>query len=322
MFGCGHRPFPSHDARSCELRWQRDRPTERGLVALRERYNLAAVIDPSRSDYDNLRKLTAWVNARWDHDGSGTPTRSDPLTILREAEAGESFACFAFAIALAGVAEAVGMPSRVVYLAGDNADDPAVIARQGFGHVVTEVWLADRSRWAVADAQLGYTFTRASEPIGVIELIAALDARRSSTVHIDRAVRAVSDRERADYVAFLAMFVAYASAYEDQRRFVDDTGKPRMRNLLSFRGSANLPKRFVEKPTQLTTDVACFNTPPHPQPKVILASLRQKTGNTQLSETCPKRRLRTLRPMSARTPDDASGRRTYSTLSPEISEWR
>lgn len=263
LLGCaGARPITHHDSPPCELNWQRDRVTEPGLMELNEHYKLAAVIEPSRSDYDRLKRLTAWVHSRWDHSGNGIPTRGDPLTILREADAGKSFACFAFAIALAGVAEAVGMPSRVVYLAGDNADDPDVIARQGYGHVVTEVWLADRSRWAVADAQVGYTFSRAGVPLGVIELRDAIETNRYGRVHVEQLAGDVSDRDQRDYGALFGMFTAYVSAYEDQRRFVADNGRPRLRNLLSFRGVVQLPKRFIEKPTKLTTDPACFNAGP------------------------------------------------------------
>ena len=152
---------------SYPFRWSD--PEDPYLGELRAAYALGEVAGEG-SDHERARSLTRWVSSRWGHDGSNLPERSDPLSILREAERGRSFRCVEYATVLAGVLCAVGIPARLVTLMTADVET----REGGAAHAVTEAFLPDRDAWVMLDAQWGTVPALGGEPVSAAGLRDAL----------------------------------------------------------------------------------------------------------------------------------------------------
>jgi hypothetical protein len=109
-----------------------DDPNEPNMVKLRKIYSLEELVSQAVDDYEQLRLILAWVQKRWEHHGDNTPSKSDPLTILKEVSEGKRFRCVEYAIVLAGCTRSLGMPSRRLALKRSDVET----AESGAGHVV------------------------------------------------------------------------------------------------------------------------------------------------------------------------------------------
>jgi len=143
-------------------------PKAHQLLEMRREFAIDAVVAGARNDIDRLRRLAHWVSTRWEHSPSQMASKSDPLTILREAQKGGRFICREYAIVMAGVAAAYGMPARVVNLM------PRDVETRSEAHSVAEVWLDELGKWVMADGQYGAIGELDGVPLSAIELQAAL----------------------------------------------------------------------------------------------------------------------------------------------------
>lgn len=146
------------------------RPSDPYLASLRDSLKLDALVAEGDTDYQKVQKITAWVYGLWAHNGSNTPSKNDPLTIVSEARKGSRFRCVEYSIVLAGALNAVGIKARRLGLKTRDVET----RRSGAGHVVTEAYLADEGRWIMADGQFGLIPTLQGRPINAVELQAAL----------------------------------------------------------------------------------------------------------------------------------------------------
>jgi len=144
-----------------------DDPKAPRLVEMRREFAIDAVVAGAKNDYEKLRLLTHWVSTRWEHSPNQMASKSDPLTILREAQKGGRFICREYAIVMAGVAAAYGMPARVVNLL------PRDVETRSEAHSVAEVWLDDYRKWVLADGQYGAIGELDGIPLSGIEIQAA-----------------------------------------------------------------------------------------------------------------------------------------------------
>jgi transglutaminase-like putative cysteine protease len=126
-----------------------DDPKAPQLLEMRREFAIDPVVAGARDDYERLRRLARWVSTRWKHSPNQMASKSDPVTILREAQKGGRFICREYAIVMAGVATAYGMPARVVNLM------PRDVETRSEAHSVAEVWLDEFSKWVLADGQYG-----------------------------------------------------------------------------------------------------------------------------------------------------------------------
>ena len=119
------------------------------LIELRRHYPLDSLLEGAQSDQERVRRILNWTHQRWSHNGRQDPQGRDAISILKEAEAGGQFPCFAYAIVLRDQLLAHGMPARTLYLKTEDA------ARANYppGHVATEVYLPDRKEWIFVDPQ-------------------------------------------------------------------------------------------------------------------------------------------------------------------------
>ena len=72
---------------------QRDDPKIPQYLEMRREFAIDAVVAGAKDDYERLRRLALWVSTRWEHSSDQMASKSDPLTILREARKGGRFIC-------------------------------------------------------------------------------------------------------------------------------------------------------------------------------------------------------------------------------------
>jgi len=178
-------------------------PGDPYISALLAAYPLEEVVAEADDNCEKVKLLLSWVHDRWQHHGTNRPSRQDPITILREAEQGESFRCVEYAIVMAACAQAVGLPARVVGLKTEDVETRP----EGAGHVAVEVWLDQLGKWAFADPQLNVMPVLQGTPLNAVEFQDAL-ARRDPDLSIE-SVPAKTSIEIDDYEGFIARYLYY-----------------------------------------------------------------------------------------------------------------
>jgi len=173
---------------------------------MRREFALDEVVAGAEDDYDRLKRLASWVSTRWKHSPDQMASKGDPVTILREAKAGGRFICRDYAIVLAGVASAYGMPARVLNLL------PKDVETRSESHSVAEVWLEGFGKWVLADGQFGAIGELDGTPLSGLELQAAFAADKP-------VICAVGAPFCAEWRRFILRNAFYFKTGDDQRLF-------------------------------------------------------------------------------------------------------
>ena len=189
-----------------------DTPGAEAFQQLKREFSIDSVVAGAKDDYERLLRLTHWVSTRWEHSPNQMASKSDPLTILREAEKGGRFICREYAVVLAGVANAYGMPARVLNLL------PREVETRSEAHSVAEVWLEQFHKWVLADGQYGAVGELDGVPLNGIELQKAFAE--------DKPVKcAVGAEVAAEWKPFILRNAFYFKFGDDQRSFLHKTSR-------------------------------------------------------------------------------------------------
>ena len=212
---------PGNEAQWAPLVWDRSQPAPLFSVLsddpkipqfleMRREFAIDAVVAGAKDDFERLRRLARWVSTRWQHSSDQMASKSDPLTILREAQKGGRFICREYAVVMAGVAAAYGMPARVVNLL------PREVETRSEAHSVTEVWLEGFGKWVLADGQWGVVAELDGVPLNAIEVQAALAADR-------KVVCSAGGEVFAEWKPFILRNAFFIKTGNDQRAFEHHT---------------------------------------------------------------------------------------------------
>lgn len=126
---------------------------------------------PQPSAWDTALATLAWVTRRWKHANAHMET-DDAVECLRRVDQGQRFACVEYSLVLAQSLNALAIPARRVALRQQNYH--AGVSR---GHVVSEAWIDDLSRWVLLDGQNGLYWTGdGDQPLGTPDLQQAFAA--------------------------------------------------------------------------------------------------------------------------------------------------
>jgi hypothetical protein len=157
------------------------------LIELRSRFDLDAVVGGD-SDLERVRALRAWIRSQFVHRMPYRMPPWDALLILDRASRDvDAFICMHTAVSLVQCCRALGMQARVVNLhqgvvAGmlfPPATDSDVHVLE---HVVTEVWLAEWSKWVAIDADHDCHYEINGVPLSAWEIHDEVVAGRSETL--------------------------------------------------------------------------------------------------------------------------------------------
>ena len=190
-----------------------DDPNDPNMVKLRKKYDLEKLVCKAKDDYEKLKLILAWVQKQWEHHGDNKPSKSDPLTILKEVSEGKRFRCVEYAIVVVGCTRSLGMPSRRLALKRPDVET----AKSGAGHVVAEVWLKQFNKWVFVDGQWGAIAERNGVPLNAVELQDAI-ARKMPGLKI----RFVSKGNQEDYLKWIVPYLYYLDFNLDQRFYAKD----------------------------------------------------------------------------------------------------
>ena len=239
-------------------------PDDPGPAQLRAEYQLDDVIRGIEDEFEKVAALAGWVNSRWSHSGTNTPSSSNPLVILREAADGASFRCVEYSVVMAGAAQSMGMPARVVGLKTRHA----ATARSAAGHVVAEVWLEDLEKWVVVDPQLGYVFRAEGVPLNAVELGKAL-VQGPGSVEILSADGPVGWIQKTRYLLFMGPYLFHFDSLYDQRVFLTEEERTRGGMMLVPKGAPDLRVFQRRNPLEIdyfTSSVDDFYVVPETEP--------------------------------------------------------
>jgi hypothetical protein len=219
-----------------------DDPNDANLVILRNKYNLKELVSSAKDDYEKLRLITAWVLKQWGHNGDNKPSKSDPLTILKEASEGKRFRCVEYAKVVAGCARSLGFPSRVLALKRIDIET----AGSGAGHVVAEVWLEQFNKWVFVDGQWGAIPETDGIPLNAVEFQNAIGRKVP-----DLKIRFAKQNDKLEYLGWVAPYLYYFDFNLDQRYYRGVTEEERITGsngkIMLVPKGANKPKVFQIK---------------------------------------------------------------------------
>ena len=170
------------------------------LLKLKSRFELEAVVSQSHSDLERVRAISKWVRSRWEHNGGNTPEKSDPISILQEAEQGRKFRCVEYAIVVVGALNSIGIPARTLGLMTKDVETTA----SGAGHVVAEAYLPDSRSWVMIDGQWDVIPTLKGKPLSAVKFALALEQD-----HSDIELLSLSGADKKYYLAWVKPYLYY-----------------------------------------------------------------------------------------------------------------
>lgn len=179
------------------------------LLNLKKEYPLN-FITKEMTDKEAVLAVLNWTSNRWVHSGNNSPKKNDAISILKEAETGGRFPCFAYAIVLRDQLNALGFKARTVYLKTEDART----RKSSPGHVATEVFLNDLKKWVFVDGQFNILPTLDGIPLNAIEFQKAITNNYNNfkLESIDNNV--ISKR---GYVSFVYDYLFYIDTTLDNR---------------------------------------------------------------------------------------------------------
>jgi hypothetical protein len=195
------------------------------LRKLKMENNLIPLIAKASSDKDRALILLNWTHDQWLHNGSNAPSKPDALTILKEAKLGRQFRCVEYGTVSASALLAVGMKARRLGLQARDVET----CKNGGGHVLAEVWLADLQKWALIDGQFNIMPVLNGIPLNAVEFQKAIVSKQAFV--LVNSLGEISKKDRKKYLHFVPPYLFYFTCNYDQRQVASDsiyrtTGKP------------------------------------------------------------------------------------------------
>ncbi|MBT8319487.1 MAG: transglutaminase domain-containing protein [Gramella sp.] len=140
------------------------------LKELRETYQLDKLIDPEKSDFDNIINVQSWIYTRWEHASGHFARKKDALYILEQARKGKRFSCAEYSTVGKACLQALGFTVRKTYLRPEDTKS----AEKKTGHVLNEVYLKDLKKWFFMDPCFDIIIKKDSIPLNAAELLKAM----------------------------------------------------------------------------------------------------------------------------------------------------
>jgi hypothetical protein len=182
------------------------------LRTLRQNYGLGELISDQPNEIEKIKAILHWTSQQWEHNGSNTPSKSDALTILEEAKDGKQFRCVEYGILATAGLNAVGIPSRVLGLKSRDVEKVKV----GAGHVVSEVYSKENSKWIFIDPQMDIMPTLNGTPLNAVEFQHAIINDRQNIVLVNSEGEIDEDRSKS-YLNWIGKYLYFFDVAYDQR---------------------------------------------------------------------------------------------------------
>lgn len=179
------------------------------LESLKEEYPLKEMVKGVEKDFEKILLILNWTNSRWKHNGNNSPKKNDAISILKEAEEGSEFPCFAYAIVLRDQLNALGFKARTIYLKTKDAQ----YRKSPPGHVATEVYLNDLKKWVFLDGQYNLGPILNDVPLNAVEFQNAIHTNYNELILMSKNT-IISKR---NYIEFVNDYLFYFDTTLDNR---------------------------------------------------------------------------------------------------------
>ncbi len=117
-------------------------------------------------DYEVALRVLKWVSHQWTHDGMNDAKGLSSLEILKEAHGGMRFRCVEYGKVTADILKSLGIISRSVGLKTSDA----AYGGLGRGHVASEIWSNELSKWIFVDPQFSVYIESDGQLLNFIEM--------------------------------------------------------------------------------------------------------------------------------------------------------
>lgn len=186
------------------------------LLTIKQLYGLDSVANLGNSEFEKILHLLKWTNNRWVHSGSNEPSKSNTITILKEASEGKKFRCVEYGIVLRTVLASNDIKARTLGLKTRDVET----TKYGAGHVLTEVWSTQFNKWFMLDAQFNIVPVLDNIPLNAVEFQNAIIQRKNfKLVDIDGEVES---KLAQGYMDFIPHYLYYFDYTFDQREVAYD----------------------------------------------------------------------------------------------------
>jgi hypothetical protein len=188
-----------------------DPATDTILIHLRTEYQLEQLVQGAKNEEEKVLRVLKWARSQWEHVPSNNAETNNACTILDRAKKGERFRCVEYGIVLKSALNALGLKARTIGLKTRDVESTLVAA----GHVLAEVWLQDRQKWAMVDAQFDAMPVLDGVPLNAVELQSAIVQKRP--FQFIRLQGPLSDGEHKQYMKFIPHYLFYFDVSFDEK---------------------------------------------------------------------------------------------------------
>jgi hypothetical protein len=200
-----------------------------------EHFNFELIMANS-TDLEKAFFIMNWAHTRWSHRGDNDPHTMDPKIILEKAKKGEQFRCVEYAVITAAMAQTIGLQARVVGIRRADVET----AFSSAGHVIAEIFLADKNKWIMVDPQWARIPIIKNEPIGTTEFAKALGQKEVQFLTDENVIKYDST-----YYDWITPYLYYISFRIDQRYGFNSENRDQI--ILIPKG-AKIPEKFQRMP--------------------------------------------------------------------------
>lgn len=190
------------------------------LKELRSSYRIDKLVAEDNSEFEKIKSILDWTNSQWNHNGNNSPSKSDALTILKEAKEGKQFRCVEYGIVAASAMNSIGIPARTLGLKSRDVEK----VRRGAGHVVTEAYSKELGKWIFMDPQMNIIPVLNGVPLNGVEFQREIYNKNPELKLINKQGELNSEDKR-NYIKWIGKYLFYFDVLFDQKTLDSDKFK-------------------------------------------------------------------------------------------------
>jgi len=182
------------------------------LDELRSKYKLELLLTKESNDLDKIKNILDWTSKQWEHNGGNVPTKSDALTILKEAHEGKQFRCVEYGIVAKAALNSIGFHARTL---GLKTRDVEKVMR-GAGHVVAEVYSKDYNKWIYIDPQFNIIPMLNGKPLNGVEFQKEIFDKNANLKLVNK-LGELNSQDSENYINWVGKYLFYFDVLFDQK---------------------------------------------------------------------------------------------------------
>lgn len=190
------------------------------LRELKNNYLIEKLVAEDNTEFEKIKSVLGWTNKQWSHNGSNSPSRSDALTILKEAKEGKQFRCVEYGIVAAAAMNSIGIPARTLGLKSRDVEK----VRRGAGHVVTEVYSKELGKWIFMDPQMNIIPVLNGVPLNGVEFQKEIYSKNPELKLVNKQGE-LNSEDRKSYIKWIGKYLFYFDVLFDQKTLDSDKFK-------------------------------------------------------------------------------------------------